>query len=545
MKRRPWIAGALLLVAAVVIALSLFVARGQTHTATVVEVINKVDAHPRPKDDWQPAVVDMVIYGGGQVRTGAESFARLELLEGMVRLSADSIFTVKESVTRRGTLLTTLFLQEGRLWAHLTTDQPHEFIVETGSAVAAVRDTHFSVRVADGETLVSVAEGEIELTAQAQSVSVAAEEQATVEQDQPPSPPEPLSTEERRMWATEGEMPELAPPWVSETVDSAGDVGQESSLALDSSGIPHVVYRDVTNDSLKYAVLSGATWMSGTVETSVGQLGPSLAFDDSDSLHVAYTHRGPYVNHAILRGTTWVIETAVGEPAAEPSLALDSSGNPNIAYCDVHLTEGLKYAYWTGSGWVVREEVDYVLCGNPGVAEALPSLALDSSGTPHIAYYDVASNSIKYTVLRGTTWVSETVETPVGQTGSHLVLDGSGNPHIAYSYSGSVKYAVLKGTSWVVETVDGSGEAPSLALDSSGNPHIAYCAVAGGGLKYAYWTGSEWVKASVDAVECEDPSLALDGSDVPHISYYDTANNVLKYAHRVASRSSETLIEVP
>jgi hypothetical protein len=212
MKRRLWIAGALLLVAAVAIALSLFVARGQTHTATVVEVINKVDAHPRPKDDWLPAVVDMVIYGGGQVRTGTESSARVELPEGVVRLSADSVFTVKESVTRRGTLVTTLFLQEGRLWAHLTTDQSHEFTVETGSAVAAVRDSHFSVRVADGETLVSVAEGEVELTAQAQSVTVAAEEQATVEQEQPPSPPEPLSTEERRMWATEGEMPELAPP---------------------------------------------------------------------------------------------------------------------------------------------------------------------------------------------------------------------------------------------------------------------------------------------------------------------------------------------
>jgi hypothetical protein len=221
-KKKFWIAGGLVLVAAVAIALSLFFARGQEHTATVVEVINKVNVHPRPKDDWQPAVVDMFIYGGGQVRTGAESSARVELLEGLVRLSADSIFTVKESVTRQGTLLTTLFLQEGRLWVHLTSDQPHEFTVETGNAVAAVRDTHFSVRVADGETLVSVAEGEVELTAQEQRVTVAAEEQATVEPDQPPSPPEPLSTEERRMWATEGEMPELAPPIPTDTPVEAG-----------------------------------------------------------------------------------------------------------------------------------------------------------------------------------------------------------------------------------------------------------------------------------------------------------------------------------
>ena len=43
----------------------------QERSATVVEVVNKVDAHPRPEDDWQPAAVDMAIYGGGQVRTGA------------------------------------------------------------------------------------------------------------------------------------------------------------------------------------------------------------------------------------------------------------------------------------------------------------------------------------------------------------------------------------------------------------------------------------------------------------------------------------------
>jgi len=234
-KKRIWIIGGMVLVIAIAIALFVLSTRGQEHTATIVEAINKVDAHPRPKDDWQPAIVDMAIYGGGQVRTGAESLARLELPEGVVRLSADSVFTVKESVTRQGRLLTTLFLQKGRLWVNLTTDQPHEFAVETGNAVAAVRDTRFSVMVADGETLLSVAEGEVELAAQEQSVTVAAEEQATVTLDQPPSPPEPLSAEERRMWATEGEMPELAPP-IGELDTGMGGNLSIRGVVRDSSG---------------------------------------------------------------------------------------------------------------------------------------------------------------------------------------------------------------------------------------------------------------------------------------------------------------------
>lgn len=177
----------------------------QECSATVIEVVNEVDAHSHPKDDWRPAEVDMAIYSGGRVRTGAASSAQLALLEGIVRLAAQSIFTVKESATRQGKLETALFLQEGRLWAHLTTDQPHEFTVETGNAVAAVRDTHFSVRVAAGTTFLSVAAGQVELKAQGQSVVVAAGQQATAEPGQPPSPPESMSDEEWEQWAAEAE----------------------------------------------------------------------------------------------------------------------------------------------------------------------------------------------------------------------------------------------------------------------------------------------------------------------------------------------------
>jgi len=221
MNKRAWIAGALAFVALVVAVLLLFPSGGQERTATVVEAVNRVDAHPRPKDDWEPAAVGMTLYGGGQVRTGGVSSARLELLEGVVRLAADSLFTVKQSDVRQGKLLTTLLLHKGRLWAHVTTDRSHEFTVETGNAVAAVRDTHFSVKVADGQTFLSVAQGEVELTAQDKSVTVAAGQQATVEPGQPPGQPEPMSDEERALWATEGEMPQLAPPTPTPTVTPA------------------------------------------------------------------------------------------------------------------------------------------------------------------------------------------------------------------------------------------------------------------------------------------------------------------------------------
>jgi hypothetical protein len=321
-KKRLWIAGGLVLVAAVAIALFLLFAGGQENTAMIAEAINKVDAHPRPRGDWQPAVVDMVIYGGGQVRTGTESSARLELLEGIVRLSADSIFTVKESVTRQGTLLTTLFLQEGRLWVHLTTDQSHEFTVETGSAVAAVRDTRFSVRVADRETLVSVAEGEVELTAQEQSVTVAAEEQATVEPGQPPSPPEPLSTEERRMWATEGEMPELAPPIGQVDAGMGGNLSIRGVMRDSSGTIAPDVYVTLTAYRGGVGEPVGQLWDGSVLTDETGGYAFNnlprvegghyqIWLNSPQEYEKVYEDSGYYINENEISGDTYLLNITV------------------------------------------------------------------------------------------------------------------------------------------------------------------------------------------------------------------------------------------
>ena len=58
-----------------------------------------------------------------------------------------------------------------------------------------------------------------------------------------------------------------ADTWDIQTVDFEGDVGQFTSLALDTLGFPHISYHDVTNENLKYAFLDEEGWHIQTVDS--------------------------------------------------------------------------------------------------------------------------------------------------------------------------------------------------------------------------------------------------------------------------------------
>ncbi len=263
--------------------------------------------------------------------------------------------------------------------------------------------------------------------------------------------------------------------WHIETVDSEGNVGEYTSLALDEGGYPHISYYDATNGALKYAYQDALGWHIETIDS--GYL--------------------PLWGEEIGRFT---------------SLALDESGYPHISYLDTSY-EDLKYAYQDASGWHT-ETVDW----REDVG-GHTSLALDADGYPHISY---RGGGLKYAYQDASGWHIETVDS--GGSCTSLALDGDGYPHISYR-GGGLKYAYQDASGWHIETVDSEGGSyTSLTLDGNGYPHISYYDGTNGDLKYAYQDASGWHIQTVDTGLGSDggyTSLALDVGDYPHISYQD------------------------
>jgi len=325
--------------------------------------------------------------------------------------------------------------------------------------------------------------------------------------------------------------------WSLETVDSTGDTGWYTSLALDTSGNPHIGYLDWTNRHLKYAVKADGTWTTETVDSTntAGEFA-SLSLDSASQPILTYydSNRGN-LTCAMKNGSVWrrsVIDS--GGVGRYTSLALDHADNPQVSYQDL-FSMTLKYAEKNGDTWT-SETVD-----NSGNAGAYSGLALDTSGNPHISYYDGLRGDLKYSVRREGQWTNQTVDS-TGNTGYYtsIAVDPEGNPHISY-YDGTtrdLRYAKKTGSTWTKEVVDTQGSVgkyTSLVIDTNGNPRISYYDETNGHLKYAAKTGSVWVNETVDSAANVGwyTSLALDAAGNPRISYRDCGNTDLKYAEAI------------
>lgn len=214
----------------------------------------------------------------------------------------------------------------------------------------------------------------------------------------------------------------------------ATDVSGFPVVAVDPSGNPVVAWQQSVSGMTPRVQIylkrwNGTQWVeqggsatSGGVSNTPGLLAesPSLALDGAGNPTVAWQDGGSGTLQIYLKqwsGTQWAelgssataggVSGTTGE-AQSPSVALDS-GNPLVAWMDTQSGNAEIYLKkWTGTQWVeLGGSATTGGVSNTAGASETPSLALDASGNPVIAWRDNSSGSPEVYLKRwtGTQWV--------------------------------------------------------------------------------------------------------------------------------------------
>ncbi|MFN0151738.1 MAG: hypothetical protein ACKVU1_13640 [bacterium] len=340
--------------------------------------------------------------------------------------------------------------------------------------------------------------------------------------------------------------PPAIPDATIETVAGGpNDAGKISSMIVDASGLPHVLFFNQTISRLFYGTRTVEGWLSLALPSTWVANGETSAIvlDAAGDPHILFQRNGTlYLGER--EGGAWsrsVVDAGVHGSSGD--LALDAQGNDVVVYNKA--TSGSLYHAKRVAGVFTRTQVDSVLFG--AGQSSHPSIAIDGAGVMHVSFlrWDdatpdvyVASGATPAALSSGMQLVDRAGASPPGRTS--IALDPSGAPQIAYlGLDGRPWHAIEDGGEWrrtLIEASSGAAEFVSLAINSQGLPVVAFRKTSGGGagLRVGMLDDFDGIW-STRAIDCAPgagafAAAALDTNDDLHATYYDANLRDLRYA---------------
>lgn len=240
--------------------------------------------------------------------------------------------------------------------------------------------------------------------------------------------------------------------WTSQEVSPSALFGP-IGIAVDSNNHPHISYAangaDQCGNGLRIASHDGSSWAYDVVEAGNNRgCESAILIDENDNIYIAYQNRDESkLNIATDKSGSWdsyLVDTGTSPsnlyPGYMTSMAMDGQGQFHIAHFDdkdddLRYSTGAPNSQWTTT--IVEQS------GHTGRD---PSIALDSSGNPHIVYNSWSGFDLKYAVYNPVTysWDKSFISTTgdVGK-GNSIIIDPNGVMHVPFSDEDSdvLKYA--------------------------------------------------------------------------------------------------------
>lgn len=333
--------------------------------------------------------------------------------------------------------------------------------------------------------------------------------------------------------------------WTTEVVDSYGDVGQYSSLAIDPGGSnPMIAYYNETSSDLMVASWMGSSWDASNAY-AVGDVGrySSTARNATMAFIIAYdATNGDLLYGTSVGGYQGIVDSS-GDVGQYSSIAVNPVTN-TLAISYYNASSGdLKVAVnASGSGWV-NKTVDSV--GDVGLYTNI--VFMGTNDTMSVLYYDATNHALKNAWQWGGAgpWGNMTIDSlgPTGDVGkwpSQFVIGDDWWGSYYDQTNGDLKYQYYVDGSYgiaVPDSVGNVGEYTSIGVNSTGHVFISYYDVTNGDLKLAWNESTTWYNMTLDSTDNVGlyTSLKIDSNDAIHISYYDATNGDLKYVKVLSS----------
>jgi len=229
----------------------------------------------------------------------------------------------------------------------------------------------------------------------------------------------------------------ISGPYSAEVIDSIGDVGQYSSIAVNPvTNTIAISYYDASNGNLKVAVnASGSGWTNTTVD-SIGDVGlyTNMVFMGiNDTMSVVYYDA---TNHALKNAWQW------GGAGPWYNMTIDSLGpTGDVGKWPSQFTIGdnwwCSYYDQTNGDLKFQSFVGYsigvAVPDSVGDVGEYTSIGVNSTGRVFISYYDNTSKDLKLAWNESSAWYNMTLDS-TGDVGLYTSLKIGSDDVVQISY---------------------------------------------------------------------------------------------------------------